>query len=248
VKKIGYLWVLVVFSSILFNLRVVASEKLRVGYFDLPPHVSTKVATLDNPAIIYLNKILAKGGITATYESIPLSRLLKLLANNEIDAALILGKNSERESYLDFPAINFMTTQPAIVLLSNHRIDSFESLSAALLLTIAAWSGGYHSPLLDTLSHKIVPIYGDNVENRALNMVVQGKVDAFYSPDIWGVRNALSYAGEYKDLKIIPFKNETVPLFTAFSRQAGKIFKPRYETYLNELRAEVSYESLLTVQ
>jgi hypothetical protein len=70
-----------------------ATETLRVGYFSLPPHViesGSAEAALPSPIWTRFSTGRAQGGLP----ELPLSRLLNLLRDQQLDAALILARTT----------------------------------------------------------------------------------------------------------------------------------------------------------
>lgn len=199
-----------------------ATETLRVGYFSLPPHVSESGSAPDSPAIAYLDMVLGKAGLKAKYQNYPLSRLLNLLRDQQLDAALILARSDDRARYLDYPTTPFLTTQPAFAVTAGKHFASLEGLDASL-----------------------VPIAGDEIASRGLRMLSMGRIDAFFSPDIHSIRAEISKRHLNERVVVIPVPNEKTSLYTVFSSEAGKRYKRRYEGALASMRREMPYEKFL---
>lgn len=222
-----------------------ATETLRVGYFSLPPHVSESGSAPDSPAIAYLDMVLGKAGLKAKYQNYPLSRLLNLLRDQQLDAALILARNEERALYLAYPATPFLTTQPAFAVIAGKPFASLEGLRASRSIIIGIWQGGYRSATLDSLDASLVPIAGDEIASRGLSMLSMGRIDAFFSPDIHSIRAEISKRHLNERVVVIPVPNEKTSLYTVFSSEAGKRYKRRYEGALASMRREMPYEKFL---
>lgn len=222
-----------------------AAEQLRVGYFSLPPHVLENGSASNSPAIAYLNQVLDKAGLQADYQNYPLSRLLNLLRDNQIDAALILARNDDRARYLDYPETPFLSTQPAFAVSAGQQISTLEHLRSTRPLIIGIWQGGYRSPTLDSLDASLIPIAGDDIASRGLRMLSMGRIDAFFSPDIHSIRSVVRKIGPGEHIVVIPVPDEKTSLYTVFSSEAGKRYKRRYQEALNAMRREMPYEKFL---
>ncbi len=236
------LWAL---ALCLLNGGAAAAEPLRVGYFSLPPHVIESGTADGSPAIAYLDQVLDKAGLKADYQNYPLSRLLNLLRDQQLDAALILARNDDRARYLDYPAIPFLTTQPAFAVIAGKPSASLEGLRASRSIVIGIWQGGYHSATLDSLDASLEPIAGDEIASRGLRMLSMGRIDAFFSPDIHSIRAAIRKRRLDERVVVIPVPNEKTNLYTVFSSEAGKRYKRRYEDALATMRREMPYEKFL---
>ncbi|KAB2970151.1 hypothetical protein [Zoogloea sp.] len=221
------------------------AERLRVGYFSLPPHVLENGSASNSPAIAYLNRVLAKAGLQADYQNYPLSRLLNLLRDKQIDAALILARNDDRTRYLDYPETPFLTTQPAFAVTTGKPFASLEGLRSSRSIIIGIWQGGYRSAILDSLDASLVPIAGDGIASRGLRMLSMGRIDAFFSPDIHSIRTEIRKTSLGDHVIVIPVPDEKTSLYTVFSTEAGKHYKRRYEDALAATRREMPYEKFL---
>lgn len=224
---------------------VAAGERLRVGYFSLPPHVLENGSVSNSPAMAYLNRVLDKTGLQADYQNYPLSRLLNLLRDNQIDAALILARNDDRARYLDYPETPFLSTQPAFAVSAGKPISTLEQLRSTRPLVIGIWQGGYRSPTLDSLDASLIPIAGDDIAPRGLRMLSMGRIDAFFSPDIHSIRSVVRKTGLGEHIVVIPVPDEKTSLYTVFSSEAGKRYKRRYQEALSAMRREMPYEKFL---
>lgn len=222
-----------------------ATETLRVGYFSLPPHVSESGSAQDSPAIAYLDRVLGKAGLKADYQNYPLSRLLNLLRDQQLDAALILARTDERARYLAYPTTPFLTTQPAFAVIAGKPFASLEGLRARPSLIIGIWQGGYRSAALDDLDASLVSIAGDDIAARGLRMLSMGRIDAFFSPDIHSIHAGIHKNRLDERVVVIPVSNEKTSLYTVFSSEAGRRYKRRYEDALATMRRELPYEKLL---
>ncbi|NML24241.1 substrate-binding periplasmic protein [Zoogloea dura] len=229
----------------ILSCSAAAAERLRVGYFSLPPHVIENGSASNSPAIAYLDKVLDRAGLQADYQNFPLSRLLNLLRDNQIDAALILARNDDRARYLDYPETPFLSTQPAFAVTTGKAFASLEGLRSTRPLIIGIWQGGYRSPTLDSLDASLVPIAGDDIASRGLRMLSMGRIDAFFSPDAHSIRVEIRKTGLGERVVLIPVPDERTGLYTVFSVDAGKRYKRRYQEALSAMRREMPYEKFL---
>lgn len=243
---------------LLFTLAYAQAETLRVGYFDLPPHVSANTETTtdseitantetnSNAALQYFDQIAAEMGVEVSYQAYPLSRLLQMLDEGKLDAALFLARNPEREKRFVYPQIPLITTQSIFVVSQLSRFHKASDITREHSLTIGVWKGGYYSPTLSNSDNKLIRLSGNNVALRGLESVIRGRFDAFYSPDKYAVEYQAKKHKQRGMVRIIPNANETISLYTAFSQKAGARYVKAYEQALSRVKARRSYESVIT--
>ena len=111
-KKIKSIQSLLFAISLLPSLLLVegtarAQETLRIGYWNIPPHVTG--VTDQKPqgtAIGYFDEYIAPYlGATVTWDEkiVPPTRLMEQLRKGQKDAMIFLGKTNERTEWLLYP-------------------------------------------------------------------------------------------------------------------------------------------------
>lgn len=220
------------------------SESFRLGYFELPPHTQNEAGSA-GPALHYFDKIAARMQVEVRYLPMPLSRLLKQLENNELDAALILAKSPDRQQLFIYPQQAFFITQGALTV----RKSIPSNLNAFLKnqnYRVALSQQGYQSEQLRSFAGRFVMLSGDNVSARAAEMMEKGRLDAFYEPDIYSLRHSIEHNTFGSALYILELPQDQVPLYTVFSRQGAEKYLQSYQQALQQQAKELGYIDYLT--
>lgn len=222
------------------------NDSFKMGYFELPPHTQNEAGSI-GPAIHYFDKIATLMQVDIRYQAMPLSRLLKQLENNELDAALILAKTPERQQLFVYPQQEFFITQGALTVRKSIPSD----LNAFLKnrnYSIAMSQQGYQSEQLKSFTGRFVMLSGDNVSVRAAEMLEKERLDAFYEPDIYSLRHSIEHHSFGSELYILELPKDQVPLYTVFSRQGAAKYLQSYQQALQLQQKEISYTDYLTQQ
>jgi polar amino acid transport system substrate-binding protein len=217
-----------------------AQPALKVGYFDLPPHVFASDQRT-SPALVYFDQIAALMQRQPEYLHAPLPRLLQLLEQQQIDAILLLAKNAEREQKFIFPTLPLLTTSPVLVVRADNAF-SIAALQQDPKLQLGVWPSGYHSPFVKAIKGHQVPISGDDIDQRGLSMLAQGRIDAFFSPEQISIRYLLQKSEFGSHLKLLTVPNETVEIYTVFSKKSAPELVDNYQKALQILQAKQPYQ------
>lgn len=244
IRRLVFL-VLFVFVS---ELSLAAS--LKVGYFSLLPHSPTVEGDVDSgAAVLYFKRIVQKmkindaSEVSITEQSLP--KLLFLMEEGQLDAALFMAKNDERAQKFDFPNQAFFNMKPSLALKDTHPLKEVKSVKDLLGLKIGVWEKGFFSPMIKEKGINLEGLGSGNVSERNLKKVMSGRIDAFYSPDKATILYETIHLGIDKSTKVLELPEKSVELFTVFSKKAKPEFKISYEKALKEVQAEQSYEDFL---
>lgn len=223
------------------------AEPFTVGYFDLPPH--TAKAPGDNTpgaAMAYFEQIGKRMGLTdITFTQYPLPRLLLMLEDGQLDMALMLGKNPERDSRLVYPRQPYFVASPVLALNVSNSLNKVNGVDDLQALKIGVWQAGYLSPLLRGTQIQLQTLTGDQVVSKGLGMLVAGRFDGFYFPDTYSVRFEQQRGQLQTQVKILPMPEPGVALYSVFSPRAGKKYLAAYERALSEMQTVSRYEDFL---
>lgn len=188
-----------------WHAHAASGERLTVGYFDLPPYTrdfsEPPADTNNGPAIRYFRAIAQRMGITAEFRLYPLARLLHSLERSELDAALILARSPERESRFIYPRQPWIYTRSAIIVRADSPLRHIRGPEDLAGMRIAHWSGGYIAPLLRHGSISLTPASGSEIRSRAMDYLLNCRVDAFYLPDAL-VLGQLPPGGELRKISL----------------------------------------------
>lgn len=240
-----------VFAIILllgFNVSTsLKAETLRVGFFDLKPHIQLakqRDQEPSGPAITYLQLIAQKMGVTLSIqkEPLPLDRLLQNLRDGQLDVAVALGKNPEREGFLTYPEQPFYWMHPSLMVLASSSLQQVKTAEELKLLKIGIYSKGYLSPLLRNPQLNTHKLYGSDLIYRSYQMLRLNRFDAMYSPDQFDFQAEAIAFHFFDQIRILRLPEPPIGLYTAFSKKANPNLIKRYE---QSQRQMPSYEHFL---
>ncbi len=223
-------------------LQAANAKTMQIAYFDLAPHTSDQ----DNkgPIIDYFKSVLKKANLH-NYEikKYPLSRLLKELKNNELDMAIFLGKNPEREKYLEFSEIPIFKTQAGILVPKKFSQDKIFLNKELKNKKICFWKDGYIPSYLKEKNEKdTCKLSGNNIVPRAIQMLIHQRANVFYSPDISTLHYSIKQDKiAQQKLKVLALEDEFIMLYPAFSKNASVKWKAKIEAALLELSNKAPY-------
>ena len=228
--------ILFLLSLIFTTYSVRSFAVIEVGYFDLPPYTNSDRGA-EGPALQYFRQISKAMQVEVKFHPYPLPRLLKMLQDNELDAALILGKTAERATFLVYPQQPLLLTQPALLIPASATAHDLSTIAAQPSLQLAYWQAGHRGSWFDGAKAELFAITGDDVAERGIDMVASGKVDAFYAADIRPLQYLLGLRPDPHQLMIVPIP-EQVGLYTAFSKRGAESLLLRYEAALKQVQAQ----------
>jgi ABC-type amino acid transport substrate-binding protein len=223
------------FSTISFG------RTFNIGFFDLYPHIipgSASHSEASGPAITYFTLIAAdmKLDLNISKEAMAIPRLLKMLEEGTLDAAVALGRNPEREKICLFPEKPFFMMRPALMVMKTSPLLLINSVTDLRKLSIGTYAEGFISPLMKNPGIKIDPLNGGDVVFRNYQKMELGRIDAVYSPDS---QNLIKTAKEKKfsnNIRIIYLPEPPIGLFTAFSKKVNPSIVKRYNGALKKMK------------
>lgn len=220
------------------------AQDFAVGYFQLPPHaMGSPPSQQQGVALEYFQRIAKRMGLEhVTFNSYPLPRLLKMLEEDHLQMILILGKTAERNARFIYPESPMLVTTPVLAVRKQHSLQRIQGIEDLLPLQIGVWQDGYFSPLLRNKQLHLVALSGDQVLLKGLRMIVAGRIDGFYFPDIYSARSEAAKHGLLEQVKILPLPEQKVELYSVFSRASAPGNLQAYERALREVQAEQPYQ------
>lgn len=236
-------YIAVIFSLLGSVSLVAQAETLKVGYFDLPPHTFPQSSTQPSAALEYFDKVAQAMGVDVEYIHYPLSRLVFLLDHQRLDAALFLAKTDARTHMFSYPSAPYFTTESVFVVPKESELKSEEDIKQTNILNIVVWEGGFHSPTLAASKNKLIPLSGNDIASRGVILVVNGRFDAFYSPDRYAVEYEAKRNGHTDSIRLLPISQDKIDIYTVFSKSSGKLYLKRYERALKKVHEETDYKT-----
>ncbi len=211
------------FAPLFMGGAVHAQETLRMGYFDLPPHV-TKVegGIPKGAAISFFEEHLAPHlGIPVDWdtEATPPTRLMDQLRKGEKDAMIFLGKTEERTGYLHYPD-PYLIIPETHAFKNGHSVDIITKVSDLHGLTVGFLVGGrIPDPLRDD-KIKYDLIAGKRLFERNVEKLLLGRIDAIYAPLSTALVDIIEEMEVADQVKLVPIEFlDMVQIYTVFSKK-----------------------------
>jgi len=236
-----FLAAIAISAPLLAGGAVQAQETIRMGYFDLPPHVVTVEDGIPKGAAIsYFDEYIAPHlGVPVKWdpEATPPTRLMNQLRNGEKDAMVFLGKTEERTGYLHYPD-PYLIIPEVLAFKKGHSVDRVTKASDLHGLTVGFLVGGrIPDPLRDDRI-KYDLIAGKRLFERNVEKLLLGRIDAVYAPLSTALVDII-YEMEVTDqVNLVPIEFlDLVQIYTVFSKKT--VGKDIVENYNKALEAAV---------
>lgn len=252
-KKVrSFCAVVPIFLSLLFvGGTVRAQEALRVGYWNIPPHVTGVVNNKPTGAAIgYFDEFIApRLGVTVVWDAdiTPPTRLMDQLRKGQKDAMIFLGKTKERTDYLHYPD-PYLDIPQTLAFLENHSISRITNVSEIYGLRVGFLVGGrLPDELRDDRIHYDL-IAGERLFQRNVEKLLLGRIDAIYAPLTIALSNILKQMKVDDKVKLVPIEFlEPVLIYTVFSKKTvSEDVVERYNKALETASKEQLYKDYVT--
>ena len=130
-KRLGLGLILALAILLTLAKATTAQETLRIGYFDLPPHVlGVEERHPKGAAIAYFEEFISPHlGVEIAWDAdvTPPTRLMKQLQTGEKDAMIFLGWTKERTAYLHYPR-PYLTLSETLAFRSEHPLEQITAV------------------------------------------------------------------------------------------------------------------------
>jgi ABC-type amino acid transport substrate-binding protein len=242
----------IVLGIILFSFvcgkNTEAGETMKIGYFTLAPHsfAGTQKSKPVGAAVDYMERYVApEMDVRIEWSLLPFSRMMKYLDEGTIDAALLLGKNSERlEKYL-FPAEPVTSEITGLAINKSCSLTRINTANDLKGLKIGFTKDGYLSPFMRNKQLRFDFTVGtETIWQQFLKKLEAGRIDAAYNPTLTVLKYEAKLLGLTDKLKFIELPEPRIGLYTVFSKSSADLFK-RYDTVHAALCKRHNYEDFL---
>jgi len=231
---------------------VQAQETLRIGYFDLPPHVTRVEGGIPKGAAIsYFEEFIAPHlGVSIVWDTAatPPTRLMDQLRNGEKDAMVFLGKTKERTGYLHYPD-PYLIIPETLALMAAHPIDRVTNVSELHGLTVGFLVGGrIPDPLRDDeITFDLIA--GKRLLERSVEKLILGRIDAIYAPLSTALVNIIDDMEVGNQVKLVPIEFlDLVKIYTVFSKKTvGEHIIKNYNNALEAANKKQKYLDYIKV-
>jgi hypothetical protein len=228
----------------------VAQETLRIGYFDIPPHVTgVEDGQPHGTAISYFEEQIAPHfGVPFEWDTeiTAPTRLMSQLSDGEIDAMIFLGKTAERTNVFHYPA-PYLILPETIALKMDHPLERIGSVNDLHGLRLGFLVGGrIPEPLQsDRIIYDLIA--GKRLMERNVEKLLLGRIDGIYAPLSTALLIIVEDMGVRDEVKLVPIEFlEPVEIYTVFSKETVDVdIISRYNSALEAAQAEIEYSDFL---
>ena len=227
-----------------------AQEVLRIGYWNIPPHVTEVVNNQPNGAAIsYFDKFIAPQlGMDIVWDEnvIPPTRLMEQLRKGQKDAMIFLGKTEDRTEYLHYPD-PYLDIPQTLAFINSHPIDQITEVSDLYGLTVGFLVGGRLPDELHDDKIKYDLIAGERLFQRNVEKLLIGRIDAIYAPLTIALVNIIEKMKVGDQVKLVPIEFlDPVLIYTVFSKATvSEAVIEKYNTALKAANKEQGYKDFV---
>lgn len=223
-----------------FAAAPVQGQTLRVGCFLSEPNMFEDSHGVSGVVVDYSRAIFQRMGVfRVEYHLYPLARLLILLEQGDVDAALVLVRTPERERLYSVPEAPLYVTQPGLVVLRTLPLSNIERPEDILGLTIGYTGGASLSPFLQSAKIGLSLLFQLEAGEAQIRQLANGRIDAIYTPSITTMDYYVKRYGDERAMKILPLPDAPQGRYIMFSKKAGAKYLGAYErAQAAQLRAE----------
>lgn len=232
-------------TSVLFS-----QEVIKVGIFDLKPHLYKNTAT-NQPAgasIAYFTKVATEMKYKVNWIGpLPLPRLIEMLKYGKVDATLMMTKNPEREGFLYYPDSPYFPVKSILIVKRENTLNKITKIDDIKGLRIGYFTGANMTPFIkDNLnSINMDLISGQDWALRNYQKLFSNRIDAIYDlNDVTLVYEAklLNYSDK---IKMLYLPDPPRYVYVAFSKKSpiGKQLLDEYNALNNS--GKITYDKFL---
>ena len=186
-----------------------AQDALRMGYWNIPPHVTgVEDRKPQGAAISYFEEYIApRFGAEIVWDEIitPPTRLMDQLRRGDKDAMIFLGYTEERTEFLRYPE-PYLEIPQTFALPSSHPIERIVDVTDLYGLRVGFLVAGRIPEELrdDNITYDLIA--GEKLFERNVEKLLAGRIDAIYVPLTIAVVNILKKmeAGDQVKLGVLP--------------------------------------------
>lgn len=238
---------LVLSSGLAVREPVQAQQALRIGYWQIPPHViDVQNGKPRGAAISYFREYIEpRLGMTIVWDRdvTPPTRLMEQLREGEKDAMIFLGKTEERTEHFHYPQ-PYLEIPQALVFSSGHPIERVSDVSQLYGLRVGFLVGGRLPDALRDDKIRYDLIAGERLFERNVEKLLLGRIDAVYAPLTIALTNIIEQMQAGDRVKVVPIEFlEPVLIYTVFSKKTvGNAVVERYNEALEAAGSSRRYK------
>ncbi len=228
--------VYITISVSLITISAMAAEKIKMGYFNLIPHMFYDETSQKSQgaAIDYFTAVASVMGYEIEWSGpLPFPRLIKYLKEGKIDGSIMMNKNPEREIFLFYPESPYYMVQRIFVVKRENKLDKITTINDVLGFRIGFLKDGHLSAFLKDNMDKITLelIGGEDWVTQNLIKLKIGRLDAVYDLNAETMlyrAKKLNMDDKIKILKI-PEPSGGVNIVFSKASQKGRVLLESYQ-------------------
>ncbi|SON53141.1 substrate-binding periplasmic protein [Vibrio tapetis] len=224
------------------------AKEIKVGIFYLGPHMIVKSEDREHQgyAITHFKDIASKMSIDkVTFMAFPFPRMVYALEHNQIDAALLLAKNSQRSERFVYPEEPYYRTTPGIAVREDFPLSSIETIEDILPFTIGITAKVYRTPMMRDERIKYDRVAsGKQIYKQHFSKLEARRIDAIYLPDVEGLKYEADKLG-YDQFRYMTLPELPTLVYTVFSKESAKVYLEDYQDALRQQNLSLTYEELV---
>jgi polar amino acid transport system substrate-binding protein len=121
-------------------------------------------------------------------------------------------------------------------------LKTIESIAPLLTLSIQESAGAYRSAFIQDPRIKLEPMHGDDYTPRCFSKLLLNRIDACYQPDHYPLVFEANKNQYDSRIRVITLPEPPIGLYSVFSKQSAGIYLQSYQTALDEVAREITYE------
>jgi len=231
--------------------KMTCAEEVELAYFSLSPHIYKNSVDGQPSGImpIFLHKFIApEMGVKFKLVNMPLARILVEMERGNIAGAAVFGYTKERALRHQYPRSNFSQMRPLIAVNKSNPLNKINKISDISHLNIGYVTGAILTPFIKDRGLKIITIGGSNTWTRNLQNLVNGRLDAVFTPLEVNLIHSVKQAGVLKDIKMLHLPEPAIKIYTLFSKAENfshlKLAE-RYDLAFEKINGRKVYRALM---
>ena len=207
------------------------AEEIKIGYFEVAPHISFKNGKPSGALVDYWEDFLAsKMNLTIRWIGpLPFKRMLHMLETGEINCVPIMALTLKRKEKFAYPTLPFDTVVAGVVVPINSKLKG--NFSADLLkgLQIGYFNAGYLPPYFKNENFNWAILHSANWRASNLKKLLSGRIAAILDLDHRVLEYGLLRDKPYSsDLRIVKFPQFQTKVYSTFSKLDNGKFLRKY--------------------
>ncbi len=220
------------------------AETLKVGYFDIKPHISlSEEGKPVGAGVDYFLALAREMQVDIQWVGpLPFKRLFEELRKGKVDASFLFQKNTQREKVFFYPDKPFYLTRSVLALLKKHPLKEIKTVDDLLGIKIGLIMGAQPSVFIKSNIDKldIEYIAGETGVSTNYRKLKMGRIDAVHTHTKIAVLTEAKKLGMQDDINILQLPEMPTELYFVISKKStigGKVLR-KYNSAASELNID----------